>query len=573
MLSAPMGVQGEFVFTTKMLFALLLLTSTSFGQVVDLPQGQIKGDTLVSRAGLSYSAFRSIPYASPPVGSLRWAPPQPAPVPGWEGTRNGSLAPPYCFQPMYDPPFFHGEEDCLYLNIFTSKVTEEKGLVDEEQLPVMVWIHGGAFRIGRGFSSEESGFLVDQDVVIVSINYRLDLFGFFSLDTDNISGNQGLRDQAVALEWVQENIHLFGGDRGQVTIFGESAGGWSVSHQLVNPAAEGLFRGAIIQSGPITGGLAGGLPLSRASAKEQGLLLAGSTGCFSGGDLDQDQVDEVVQCLQSKAPEEMLLWALLSGFSVAANVDDFSQQPVLPEQPQTLLDSGNFHHVPVILGVNSGEEIMFRTSMLDDPSVLDEYSTNWNLVCPTLILGRDPSKNGSDFGANDKAYCEAALPFYFNSSLNQDCVQKMLDLLNDAHFFRGTHAMARSLASQVATYQYMLTFRDETSETATPGPNSPNDYLQYGVSHADDIYYIFKHNFDYNSWSEANLATSHAMCQMWGDFARYGDPTPPASTLEFSWEPVEPENHRYLDIGEVVEMDREYWYGQRMDFWDEIIVD
>lgn len=240
------------------------------------------------------------------------------------------MTPPYCFQPMYDPPFFHGEEDCLYLNIFTSKVTEENGLVDEEQLPVMVWIHGGAFRIGRGFSSEESGFLVDQDVVIVSINYRLDLFGFFSLDTDNISGNQGLRDQAVALEWVQENIHLFGGDRGQVTIFGESAGGWSVSHQLVNPAAEGLFRGAIIQSGPITGGLAGGLPLSRASAKEQGLLLAGSTGCFSGGDLDQDQVDDVVQCLQSKAPEEMLLWAFLSGFSVAANVDDFQTSRSFP---------------------------------------------------------------------------------------------------------------------------------------------------------------------------------------------------------------------------------------------------
>jgi len=375
-----------------MFLAFLLLSSAVKGQVVELPQGRVEGDTLFSRGGISYSAFRSLPYASPPVGDLRWAHPQPAPVPGWEGTRNGSMEPPHCFQPMYSPPFFRGQEDCLFLNVFTPMVTEDEGLVDGEPLPVMVWIHGGAFRIGRGFASQESGFLIDQNVLIVSINYRLDLFGFFSLDSNYVSGNQGLRDQALALEWVQGNIHLFGGDPNQVTIFGESAGGWSVSHQLVNPGAEGLFRGAIVQSGSITGGLSGGLPISSVSAKEQGILLSQTAGCYSGGDWHQ-QVEEVTKCLQGKDPEEVLLWSFLSGFSVAANVDDFSQQPVLPQQPQALLDSGSFHHVPVILGVNSGEEIMFRTDLLDQPSILDEYSRNWELVCPTLILdGRDPAK-------------------------------------------------------------------------------------------------------------------------------------------------------------------------------------
>ncbi|XP_056880882.1 cocaine esterase-like [Takifugu flavidus] len=199
-------------------------------------------------------AYLGVPFAKPPVGpALRLAAPQP--VEGWEGVRDATKQPLMCIQDLglsiglletvgfiVDLPDI--SEDCLYLNVYTPANRPENA-----KLPVMVWIHGGGFVLGSASMYSGSALAAYQDVVVVVIQYRLGLLGFLSTGDEYMSGNIGLLDQIQALKWVQEHIHNFGGDPDLVTIFGESAGGVSVSLLLLSPLSEGLFHRAIAESG------------------------------------------------------------------------------------------------------------------------------------------------------------------------------------------------------------------------------------------------------------------------------------------------------------------------------------
>lgn len=198
--------------------------------------------------------YKGIPYAAPPVGELRWKEPQPAEP--WKEVRPCTEFGPACPQPSSDDQggfMAVGEtsEDCLYLNVWSPAETPG------ERLPVMVWIHGGAFRTGAGSQAVYDGVnLAEKDVVVVTINYRLGPLGFFAHpllteeSPNGSSGNYGLLDQVAALEWVERNIASFGGDPDNVTVFGESAGAMSICDLMASPLAEGLFDRAIVQSGP-----------------------------------------------------------------------------------------------------------------------------------------------------------------------------------------------------------------------------------------------------------------------------------------------------------------------------------
>ena len=205
----------------------------------------------------SVRMFGSIPYAAPPLGERRWLPPQP--IEAWDGVRDGSALPPACIQPSLpvppgEEPFFGAgstrmEEDCLYLNVWSAAAAGDAA-------PVLVWIHGGGLFVGDGSMVANDGTaLASRGVVVVTINYRLGALGYLTHallreeSGHSASGNYGLLDQVAALQWVQRNIEAFGGDPGRVTIFGESAGSWSVNYLMATPLASGLFAGAIGQSG------------------------------------------------------------------------------------------------------------------------------------------------------------------------------------------------------------------------------------------------------------------------------------------------------------------------------------
>ena len=252
--------------------------------------------------------FKGIPYAAPPVRDLRWRGPKPAQK--WSGVRKAEQFGPACMQiGPTSTPTSHSE-DCLYLNVYTTAKSSK------DRLPVMIWVHGGALRTGAG-SDYDGEELARKGVVLVTINYRLGVFGFFThpdltKESDrNASGNYGLQDQIAALEWVQKNIAVFGGDTKRVTIFGESAGSWSVNYLMASPLARGLFQRAIGESG-------GDFDPARklADAEQMSVKFAESVGANS------------IAALRAKSADEL---QKADGFT-GANVDGW----LLPEDVYTI---------------------------------------------------------------------------------------------------------------------------------------------------------------------------------------------------------------------------------------------
>lgn len=299
-------------------------------------RAKIETGVLVGEASDRAHVFRNIPFAAPPVGELRWAPPQPAAA--WAGERPATENGPSCPQPMNEngSPNSGGangpiSEDCLQLNIFAPKAAKKA--------PVMVWIHGGSHRTGAGWVYDGQNFARDG-VVLVSINYRLGALGYFAHPAltqaagGAPTGNFGLMDQIAALKWVQRNIAAFGGDPGNVTVFGESAGGMSTLALLATPAAKGLYRKAIVQSG------GGWFPPTTLADKEKegAAALAGL------------EVPATASAAELRAiPVEKLV-------PLSANYGPFLDGGLMTETPSQALARGSFADVPLIIGANSGED-------------------------------------------------------------------------------------------------------------------------------------------------------------------------------------------------------------------------
>ncbi|KAK0175124.1 hypothetical protein PV327_008903 [Microctonus hyperodae] len=210
--------------------------------IVKIEQGQLRGVAEKNFNGKNYFAFRGIPYAKPPLGNLRFKDPE---LPErWFGVRDAFNFGDQCAQRDLMTCKMFGSEDCLYLNVYTPTLNS---LVPKA---VMVWIHGGAFLCGSGnddiFGPE---YLIEKDIVLITMNYRLGILGFLNADDEEAPGNQGLKDQVQALKWIQKNITRFDGDPNNVTICGGSAGGSSVHYLTISPLAQGLFHKAVIHSG------------------------------------------------------------------------------------------------------------------------------------------------------------------------------------------------------------------------------------------------------------------------------------------------------------------------------------
>lgn len=319
----------------------MLVGVTAFAaDVVHVEAGNLEG---TASADSKIRIFRGIPYAAPPVGDLRWKAPQP--VEGWTGVRKAVEFGARCMQGrVYADMIFRDDgpsENCLYLNVWTPAT------LADARLPVMVWIHGGGFAAGAGSEPRQDGEnLARKGVVVVNLNYRLGIFGFFSLaelgkeSGHKASGNYGLLDQVAALEWVRKNIGAFGGDPGNVTIFGESAGSFSVSALMASPPSRDLFQRAIGESGAFFGKTLVTKSLSD-SAKTDARFAQTAFGTDS------------LKALREKSAEEVLQAALKEKNIVrfAPNIDGY----FLPESPASIYASGKQAHVPLLAGWNADE--------------------------------------------------------------------------------------------------------------------------------------------------------------------------------------------------------------------------
>ena len=408
------------------------------GPVTGTANGAVRG-----LANGAVDEFLGIPYAAPPVGALRWQPPQPAGR--WTGVRDATQFAPHCPQPA--SPFGEAStsEDCLFLNVFTP-ARQSAG----SRFPVMVWIHGGALVTGESNDYDPTA-LVEDGVTVVTINYRLGALGFLAhpalADAHGQSGDYGLMDQQAALRWVQRNIASFGGDPHNVTIFGESAGGLSTLSQVASPQARGLFQHAIVESGSYNLTQA-----SLATAEAAGEAFATKAGCAS----------QTAACLRSLPVSAILANEDTAGYTPNINSE------VLPESLETAFTTGNFNRVPIINGTNHDEWRLFVaiSELEGNPVTAANYQS---MIASTLGV---PAAVAAVIAA------EYPLSAYPSPSVALGAVG------TDAIFACPALTIDQSVSRFVPTYAYE--FNDE---------NAPENFLPpvsfpYGAPHASEIQYL-----------------------------------------------------------------------------------
>ncbi|XP_045601203.2 carboxylic ester hydrolase [Procambarus clarkii] len=533
---------------------LLVAAAGVMGQEADVPvvnteQGRISGQKEHSLKGATFYSYKSIPFAQPPVGALRLKPPVEAP--SWDGVRDGSVDPPSCIQ----VPIFSlfggkndliGSEDCLYLNVFTPS---EPGS-SRRDLPVMVFIHGGAFYCGSAGEYPPYVFL-NHDVVLVVLQYRLGMLGFLSTEDDVIPGNFGLLDQSLALRWVQSNIHHFGGDPQKVTIFGESAGAASVNYHMLSPKSQGLFSQAIMQSGSALSPWSYGWSY-RKVAHHAGRAL----GCA-----DTKHSQDLLTCLQ-EADAHKLTSILIDHFDylsgpviLAPRVDgDF-----LPAQPALLLKEGKQSRVPVITGVTSHEGALYGAQIYGNKSLRSELKDNFATAGLSFL----------EISPDDETPLDLATRIFHHYlggvNLEEENADQVVQMLSDRGFVVGHEWVTRLHSKVAATYTYELTYSGQLSLTNLfPGFTLDKKW----VSHADDLIYMFHGGPLFTILpisTPEDQRVRNIFTQLWVNFAATGSPTPDAS-LGFTWSPATCSTPNHLNINltpSMVENSRK----EMMEFW------
>tara|TARA_R110002124_G_scaffold116132_3_gene272391 strand:- start:54 stop:1601 length:1548 start_codon:yes stop_codon:yes gene_type:complete len=442
------------------------------------PVVRVEQGALVGRVDAGIAAFKAIPYAAPPVGALRWREPQPAEA--WTGMRDASSVGPICIQPPSggDPGVgpLPMSEDCLTLNVWAPAAAEAP-------VPVMVWIHGGGLNNGSGTAALYDGAnLARRDVVVVSINYRLGRLGFFAHPAltaeaggEALVGNYGLADIVASLEWVRDNIAAFGGDPGNVTVFGESAGGAAVLRLMIAEPARGLFHRAVVQSGL---GRDEATPVFRArdgrpSLEERGVAFATGLGL----------VDPTAEQLRAIPAERLLTPAPSFYGGDLLVIDGYDGGGLVDEDVEPAFAAGLQAPVPLIIGTNSAEFWWMKPSDLSPYGEIDDALTPGERAALLNAYGGEDGYNAhvvSDLAFNEPARQLARL-----------------------------HARAGH-----PTFLY----RFDVVAAAMPEPHA-------GATHASERPYVFD-NLSASSWAveDRDQRAATAMADYWTTFAATGDP-------------------------------------------------
>jgi para-nitrobenzyl esterase len=473
------------------LLLMLVTGGTALGQV-GTDAGLVEGSTA---PGSSVRAFKGIPYAAPPVGALRWQPPRP--VSPWPGVRKATEFGHRCMQlPVFPDMVFRDEqsEDCLHLNVWAPASGTDR-------LPVMVWIYGGGFQSGSSSEPRQDGErLAAKGVVVVSFNYRVGLFGFLSHpeltkeSPHRASGNYGLLDQVAALQWVRRNITAFGGNPENVTIFGESAGSFSVSALMASPLAKDLFHKAIGESGAFfTAGAQTLVTPTLAASEQSGAAFATAVGA------------PTLAMLRAK-PAEELLKAASGGpmLRFAPNIDGH----MLRRDVYTVFAEGAQSDVPLLAGWNRDE------------------------IRASIVLGKEkPTPPG--FTAQTRSrfgeYADALLKAY-PASNDEEALESAAALAGDLFVGYATwkwlEMHARTGRSPVYRYSFDRKIPVAAGHTVNGQPATSADI---GARHAGEIEYVFGtlDSIPNVVWAPEDRTLSEQMMSYWTNFARTGDPNGP----------------------------------------------
>ncbi|XP_076548202.1 carboxylic ester hydrolase [Osmia lignaria lignaria] len=544
-----------------------LVTIKAHTPMVTIKNGTLSGMIMTTRRGREFLGFRGIPYALPPLGELRFEPPKPAS--SWNGVQSAQEDAQICVQRnIYThQDEIEGDEDCLYLNVYTPKLPNK-----EENLkggyPVMIWFHGCGWICGAGHSGfYHPKFLLDHDMILVTVNYRLGPLGFLSTEDTVCPGNNGLKDQAQSIRWVHENIAAFGGDPNRVTIFGESAGGASVHYHMMSNLSKGLFHRAISQSGN------GHCPWALAkpgSPKKKALKLAEILDCPSDS-------KQLLACLRKKNAVDII--ATDRAFQVFGYCPMIPFRPViepvhpgafLTEDPAISSKHGRLSDIPWMTGITSEEGSLIVPGLYtrNNGELIKRLNNDFLNIAPiTLLFGETCPKD------EQKRVASEIREFYFGKApIDNSTRFKLIDMYSDAWFIHAAQTSVINYLEKQSSpvYYYYLAYRASASFSMIFG--DPNN--DYGVSHADDLQYLFpvgEELFKDIPLSKQDYKMIDLITSFWYNFASSGNPTPEVTEeVPVKWKPVRTKDLEYLRIGNNgIEMSKNL-NPDRMSFWERL---
>ncbi|XP_065216365.1 juvenile hormone esterase-like [Planococcus citri] len=539
---------NEFKMIASLFLFLLLFIIEINGDLLDLRSGLINGTVGKTKNGRSFQQFYGIPYAEPPVGSLRFK--DPVPAKSWSSVKDASKPPPMCIQHKgffnFSSPII-GQEDCLYLNVFVPNDLFNTS----SKTPVIVGIHGGGFIHGEGIDYNPDYFM-DHDVVFVTFNYRLGSFGFLGLNNNQISGNFGLKDQTLALQWVKENIAKFGGDPNSVTLLGESAGAMSIHLHMFSPLSKGLFQRAIMQSG---------CAFSHLTQHEEGygeaiattfLLIA---GCF------RKDSAKVLSCLQRIPAEDIIkmgdsLVPQIKNSPINTPIieSNVNNRPFLPQKPskttyQTL--------VPWIIGINSCDGCIFAFYSFSKAGPLSEVKNTRKQLLSSLNERLPQHVLDNVDNATQKV-----TDFYFNANdTGSDLTLSFVNMVTDYNFL---HPLVQSVkSSHDRQYVYLYDFKGSFSWR--PPTNLTKNL---GSDHAEELPLLFRNEKLEAKWTPEDKKISESLVRFWTNFAIFTNPNGPSG--EKIWTPVETEDIEFLRIRSDSFIMEKKTLKERSDFWESL---
>ncbi|XP_050530967.1 acylcarnitine hydrolase [Daktulosphaira vitifoliae] len=531
------------------LLILLVYLSNSGGQRIlirDAPpvtirrQGVTSGvEVTLSKIGHRAWMYLGLPFAQPPVGNLRFAPPNVDPLPAWSGIRNGSVHMPSCMQ---DPQMLHNRnrvfealmpnlqirmsEDCLYLNVY-----RPEGAIPDEKFPVMVWFHPGDFHSGSPSLWDASVLAAKQKVIVVTTAYRLNIFGFYSDSSSEASGNWGLLDQVAALDWVNQNIDSFGGSSQNVTIFGQGSGAVCVGLHTLSPLSRGKFQRAISMGGNVLQRIA----ITTFDTETVLEMLADNVTCFR---------NTLTGCLKNIVAEELYKqggmlthWGPVVDAVALANG---SRDPFLPDEPGILMAADGLNPAAHMIGFNHMEEAYELYDKVDAVESIGVTRDRFeNLIREMVDEEQLPGGQLAPMIASEE-----------NCTLNVDFVLETVIFrygyqANDPENLRGNYVklatnkkygstafrMAIFTSKRSPTYMYRFEYKLRTTKVLVVP-----EWID--AAHMMELPFVwgmpFWTNLQNIDWSSADRRMSENMMNMWTNFARFSNPTFKGFTVK--WE-------------------------------------
>ncbi|XP_055612209.1 venom carboxylesterase-6-like [Uranotaenia lowii] len=531
---------------------------------ISVRQGQVQGITAKLPNGQKYHYFKGIPYAKPPIGELRFCPPVPL-----EKFKTPLVK---CFVDKSDfiqqdfliSSIVMGQEDALNLNVYTPTLNGKDG-----GLPVMVFIHGGGMQTGTaGSFLYDPKHFVEQNVVFVTVYYRLGPFGFLYLPSVGVNGNFGLKDQRLALKWVNENIASFAGDPNNVTLFGESAGSWSTYLHYLSPNSRKFFHRVICQSGTACTSSSSLQLNPEGKARKLAKLLGYS------GTSDQEVLDTL-----RKAPARLIAKHIKT-IGAEDKEDLFyvfpfqpviepaeSEEPIIAQPQEQTLKTFDSIQMPIISGYTSGEGILAYGINRHRLKVFNQRP-DW--LIPRML--------GQIKNLDKQALGEQIRQFYLGmKTFGSDSVNEIVNLFGDNTFYTTQNLSSEWLAKyqpNALHYRYIFSFEGDFGIVK----NLVRMDYAAGVSHADDLFYMFSPSLLPNLPKERDeYRVREIFISLWTNFAKFGDPTPDERLLGFRWTPVPPidkESKSFdsdcLEIRPKPRIIRNP-FQERKEFWRELI--